>query len=241
MIFWRGDRASAEGAAASYVAEWVAGVLDAGGDAQATAAGDDGSPQLLKVMEVDEAIAALAEYVTKAVYDGLSAADQQAKRDAREALRPRDLQAAQELVWSQSKTGRGPVERTHSHWAILEACGSGDVDELARWWELEKATRGYRMIAWSRGLRAFAGVGVEKKDEDVAAEETGDEDDTVCLITPEGWRAMRDDADLCAEVLTTLESENGWHKLRRLLDLRGIQWVNPDGTAPAPVSTVAFA
>lgn len=226
MIFWRGSREQAELEAATIVQLWVAGVQGADGSAQV-----QGSQQL-EVLSVDESLVRLAEYVTKSVYDGLTSAEQAAKKSSRAELRAGRAKFAREQVWSQGKTGRGKkVGETVAHWGLLADVWQGDADAAALWWELEEATLGHRMIAWSRGLRDFAHVGAELTDEAISKEEAGDATDTVCMITAEGWRILRDLPSITAGVLDTLES-GGWDALRAYLDLYGIEWepVGADGS-----------
>ena len=220
LILWRGSKESAQAAAEVYRLEWVAGVLASGGKASGAVDDNGEGPQRLDVLEPDAALVALAKYVTKAVYEGLSTAEREARAFARAELRDRNRTLGLEAVWSQSKDGKAGgrgarFTKTVSHWELLDRIAAGDLDGTATpaWWELEKATKGHRAVVWSRGLRSFAGLLVEKTDEEVASEEVGDKDDTVCMITPTGWRIMRDHPDVVACVLDTLE-RGGWRALR---------------------------
>ena len=73
------------------------------------------------------------------------------------------------------------------------------------------------------GLRRFAGLGLERDDETIAAEEVGTDDDTVCFLTAEGWRTIREHPTLQAELLNILEA-GGWAGLRATLDAHGIAY-----------------
>lgn len=196
MLILRGSRADAEKIADDTVRNWRDAVWAAGGEAVL-----DGAQQL-RVLDPDQAQLELAGYVTKATYD---------------------QSVALELVWSQGKIGRGRAKESTSHWALLAAIAQGLADEADRWEELEAATHGRRIITWSRGLRDFAGIGRERDDEELAAEEVGTRDDTVCYITADGWRRLRDEPTVQAQLLNVLEA-SGWAGLRVLLDTYGIEY-----------------
>jgi len=205
LIFFRGTKRAAQAFAGEVVALWVDGVKSAGGFAQ-----HHGAQQLRVITNAYEA---LSGYVTKSTYDA-----------ARLPL---------ELVWSQGKTARrGRVAKTVPHWTLLAEVDLDLVDggrgaglEAPHLWsELEEATHLHRMIAWSRGLRTFAGLGDERTDEEIAEEEIGTADDTVALITPDGWRTIRDLPAVLALLLATLEV-SGAPALRSLLDAHGVEYL----------------
>lgn len=223
IIFYNGTTEEAEWHAADIVGEWVEAVRSLGGEAQA-----DGSQQL-KVLEGIAVFEALTGYVTKATYE---AGFDFAKNGKAKTM-------ALEPVWSQGKDGNfktkkkgrtGRVKGTVSHWSLLVGIAQGLADEVDRWHELEDATRGHRMITWSRGIRAFAGVGVEKDDEAIAAEEVGSKEDTVCIITATGWETVRETPDVMAMILDVLE-EHGWDAVATLLDHFGIDYATAENLA----------
>lgn len=110
-----------------------------------------------------------------------------------------------ELTQTQSKIARG-VHSTNSHWQLLEdGPVNGEVAGLRLWWEWEKASKGRRQIAWSRGLREALGITAEKTDEEIAAEQLGTRDDTVMLITRMGWASIVQRPHLIGELLTAAE------------------------------------
>lgn len=214
LMFWRGSRASAEDFAGRVVAKWVESVVKLGGDALAVGG------QQLEVLDPESYTAALGEYMTKSTY----------------AL-------AYEATWSQGKNGEGRKGKkraagTVSHWSLLAGIEeTGRTGEMIRaaelWLELEGATKSARMLTWSRGLRTFVGLThQEQKDEEIAAEEVGTVDDTVCFITAEGWRSIRDDAEIASGILSVLE-EGGWPALRQYLDLAGVEWFTINEGVPA--------
>lgn len=203
LILVRGSTSEAEAIARNTVDLWTDRVRAAGGRA------DHNDAQQLRVVEADSIYRELSGYITKATYD-------------RSAL-------AFELLWSQGKVGRGRPRETLSHWSLLVGIAQGLADHVERWEELEAATPGRRMVVWSRGLRDFAGVGLERTDEDLAAEEVGSDNDTVCFITADGWRRIRDEPAIQAKLLGVLE-HGGWVGLRIVLDAFGIEYenVSPD-------------
>lgn len=201
LIIVKGSPEYAQKIADQITVKWVEGVKQAGGYAQL-----HGSQQL-KVVRGHEAYDALSGYVTKATYDPSS--------------------MALEVVWSQGKYGRGRVKSTVAHWALLAAIEQGLADDADRWEELETATNGHRMIMWSRGLRSFAGIGVELSDEEEAAKDIGTAEDNVCFITGEGWRTVRDRPEVFGLFLDVLEA-SGWPGLRILLDEYGVEYIAAD-------------
>lgn len=210
IIIVKGDRVRAVWFAQELERLWVDAVEAEGGNAMR----GNGSQKLSVLTGADSAVG-LHEYVMKSQY------------------RPQAL--ALEAVWSQSKTSsdRKPrVTSTMPHWALLDAAGQGLAVEGLQWWEFEQATEGHRMITWSRDLRSLAGLLEEELADDVvAARELGSMEDTVCFITPAGWRGMRDVPGLVVGVLEELEL-NGWAGLRDFLDYHGIEWVSLDDAAP---------
>lgn len=201
LIIWQGSREDAEAFAAAVVELWVTGVKKAGGYARA-----EGGQQLRLVSGV-EIFDTLTGYVTKSTYDAAS--------------------LALETVWSQGKSGRNRAYGTTSHWGMLASIEAGYkaglADDIERWWELEEAMTGHRMITWSRGLRDFAGLGLETDDETEAAKEVGDEQDTVCYLSAQGWMDIRDRPEVLALILTTLEG-GGFPALKLVLDAYEIEY-----------------
>lgn len=208
LIVWRGTKESAELFAEKIVHKWVDSVRELGGEAEVTGG------QQLKVLTPDEYTEKLGDYMTKSTY----------------AL-------AFEATWSQGKTGQGRKGKkraigTVSHWSLL-----ADIEQMGRtgemiraahkWQEFEEATHGHRMLMWSRGLRSFTGMDEqEQTDEELAAQEVGTKEDTVCFITPEGWATIRDEPTVLAAMLRVLES-GGWTELRDYLDWLGVEYFTP--------------
>ncbi len=112
-----------------------------------------------------------------------------------------------ELTQTQSKVARS-VHSTSSIWSILDDGPiNGEVAALKLWREWEKASKGRRQIAWSRGLRERLGLVLEEKsDEDVAGEELGSEADTVVWITRAGWAWAVRHPELIPQILDVAET-----------------------------------
>lgn len=211
IILVRGDAKLAARVASVVVDRWVKGVRRAGHRA------DYGNgAQQMRVLSAEGSFDALNSYVTKGTY------------------RPDKL--ALEATHSQGKTvnnrhGKGRAAKTDSHWSLLVAAETGELEPIAKWWHLEESTHGHRIITWSRGLRDFAGVGLEATDEEIAAREVGTAEDTVCIITAEGWRAIRDQPTVLAVILDTLAA-GGWTALREVLDALEIEYTTLDELIP---------
>ena len=112
----------------------------------------------------------LGEYMTKATAYGASGA------------------LGRELFGAASKRAQEDCS-TVPVWRLLEdIVATGELGLWQRWCEYERVSKGRRQYSVSRGLRELLGVGPEKSDEEIAAEEVGDRD--LVLITREGWSAM---------------------------------------------------
>lgn len=89
---------------------------------------------------------------------------------------------AMELTRHDLKRGRAG---SRSAWQVLEdVVRWGDADDLAIWWEYEKATKGRQAITWSHGLKARFAV-EDRSDEDIAEQVEGGE--VVAVVEPELW------------------------------------------------------
>lgn len=109
----------------------------------------------------------------------------------------------QELTNSQSKQAR-KANSTRSTWELLRGATDGLDSDVRTWAVFESGSKGRRQIAWSRGLRELLALGVEADDEEIAAEELGDESDTLAYITESGWTRMLELQQLaeCLEAAT---------------------------------------
>jgi hypothetical protein len=122
------------------------------------------------------------------------------------------------LSWTKdSRAGRSPFA------LLRDATDTYEAGDLALWWEYEETSHNRRQLTWSTGrmdLRAFAGLGREQSDEEIAAEETGG-DDAVALIG-ETWSTLsrrRWQAELLA-----VTDEGGIPAAVAWLDEHGFAW-----------------
>jgi hypothetical protein len=197
LIFVKGSRELAEKIAQQTVDGWVIGVGLAGGEAEGYGA------QQLKVINPEDSWELIAGYMTKQTYD--------------------HSKMALEAVWSQGKKGRGRALETVAHWDLLARIETGDMDVIDRWYQLEDAIPGHRMLSMSRGLRSFAHVADEVDDETIAAQEVGSSTDDVCFISPDGWRGIRDRPEVLGQLLEVLAA-SGWPGLRVLLEFYQVDY-----------------
>lgn len=132
-----------------------------------------------------------------------------------------------ELTATQSKIARDG-HSTVTPWTLLDRWfGEGDADAAEAWFEFEKASKGKRQLTWSKGLREFLGLTLEKTDEEIAAEELGTKDDDLVRITKEGWRQVVRTPVLIPEILNAVD-RNGLSGLRALLDEHCIEYTLPE-------------
>lgn len=128
-------------------------------------------------------------------------------------------------------SGRTPFQ------LLTDALDTGLADDLERWWEWERASRGRRQIAWSKDLREWAKLGREQSDEEIAEEELPGED--VLLIEPDAWWQLRREPDKVCELLEAAERA-GFPGASGLLDRWGLGWMH--GTsAPPPMGPLMRA
>ncbi|GAA1106807.1 protein rep [Pseudonocardia alni] len=123
-----------------------------------------------------------------------------------------------EITGGTMKEGRGG---NRSPFAVLrDVLATGLADDAELWLQWEQASRGRRQVAWSQGLREWAGLRAERTDEEVAAEETGTADDDVLAVAPESWPSLRPHL---AEWLDVAERD-GRGAASAWLTVRGIAW-----------------
>jgi hypothetical protein len=95
-----------------------------------------------------------------------------------------------ELTGPASKAGR--VQNLTPFQVAERFVEAGDESDLATWLSYCQGIRGARMLTWSRGLRDAAGLGVEKSDEAVVAEEETAVAEVICAISGRVWDSVRD-------------------------------------------------
>lgn len=116
-----------------------------------------------------------------------------------------------------------------------EAIGRGDADALAWWNTYEEVQRGRRRLLWSYGLRDLLELNEERTDEEIAAEEVGDADDTLVVFTGEAWARIVWTPARVSQLLDTAELE-GLSGVRALLDRWGVPYEIPDPPPPQKVN-----
>lgn len=155
--------------------------------------------------------------------------------EAKYGLHEYFVKLAHEITGGQAKLARGggrtPFQILADTLAALDR--TGDVTE---WREWEKASHGRRQIGWSKGLRQWAGLGVEKKDDEVAAEELEGED--LLFIDPDSWRALRADPGRICELLEVAE-DHGYPGAKIRLQRWGLGYVLVKRRTPARLAAIA--
>lgn len=116
-----------------------------------------------------------------------------------------DTGAALGLELTHSEAGRSRRElATAPVWKLLEdAQELGDADALADWLTWEKASKGKRQVAYSKGLKErFAPTAVELTDEEIANQEAGTKEDALLHLFADAWAQL---AAIPAGPVTLLE------------------------------------
>ena len=140
-----------------------------------------------------------------------------------------------ELAMVDTKVGRGEGHRTP--FAIAhDAAQTGDMADINLFREWVQASHRKRSITWSHGLRDALGLGPERSDEELAAEEVGSE--TIAEVDHDLWRAIarrRDGAR--ADFLTAFEIDDHRQAIAAAVHyLRGLGYAAVvDEAGPTPV------
>lgn len=164
--------------------------------------------------------------------------------EARYGLHEYFVKLAHEVTGGQAKLAKGGGRTPFQ--ILSDAIGSGAVgelhetgaasDDLLAWWEWEKASHGRRQIAWSKGLRKWAGLDAEAADDEVAAEEL--EGDDLLFLDSDSWRWLRiDPGQVCALLETT--EDNGYQAAAAWLRQRGYGYVLLKRRTPARLAAIA--
>lgn len=96
----------------------------------------------------------------------------------------------------------------------------GTAVDRAIFAEWQDVAPGHRQVSWAKGLREQFGVEVEATDEEIAAEETGTVDDTVCVLPAEEWQKVKHRSWELLDVAETRGSAG----LLKWLDSWGVGW-----------------
>lgn len=138
------------------------------------------------------------------------------------------VKLSHEITGGQAKLAKGGGRTPFQ--LLLDGVNIGLADDIERWWEWERSSKGRRQISWSMGLRRWAELEPEQTDEEIAEEELPGED--VLLLEPDGWRALRREPDRVCDLFETAE-RGGFPAAAALLDGWGIGW-RPGKTAWRP-------
>lgn len=160
---------------------------------------------------------------------GLSAVQDRGGLDVREVAMTADSVEAVaayiakitcEITSPTTKPGRGG---NRAPMAILrDALGTGLAQDCERWIEWEQASHGRKQLTWSRGLREWAGLHVERTDDEiVAADDLHGQD--VLIIPAQSWPAVRSEV---ADLLDAVEA-GGFDAAVRWMTSRGLRWSVP--------------
>lgn len=169
----------------------------------------------------------LAEYLTK-----MGSADDAAEREQIIADMGKDARGlGAEATLGAMKKARG---KSRTPFQILEdAVTTGDMDDIEIWREWVRESAGRHFMTWSRGLRKLAGLAAEEEtDEEIAAEETGSDEDTILILPAQTWRKVHHEA----EHLLTATEQRGLDGARSWLDARRLSYavvVHGDESAQA--------
>ncbi len=94
-----------------------------------------------------------------------------------------------ELSNVQLKQGKG---ESLSVWQIAQLAVEGDRECEMLWLEYARASYRKKALQWSRGARELLGIGKEKSDEEIIAEEDAQEAVHICSFTPREWYFIYD-------------------------------------------------
>lgn len=162
----------------------------------------------VKRLDLSEALEEAAGYLLK------EATDAATKRSTAK-------NAAHELTGEGQKLAAG---RT-AFGILRDIADLEDPDALALWREYSEATKGRRRMTWSRGLRERLGVGVERTDEEIAAD-TDREGRVMALLTAPAWEGIAPvrgrRGRLLAIVQTSPTPEDVFPRIARTLDAWGL-------------------
>jgi hypothetical protein len=137
---------------------------------------------VVQELELDQAREQISGYLNKATYEQTSGS------------------AARELAGQIGKTGRDGNRAPFD--VLADFVRLGLASDLAIWREWERASKDRRALTWSKGLREQLLVGIERTDEEIAADNDGDQLD-VAVLDKAVWReivARRLEAELLEAV-----------------------------------------
>lgn len=122
-----------------------------------------------------------------------------------------------ELTHSMPGRSRNGLKTRPPFELLADLVETGEKRALRLWHEWEKVSHGKRQVGWSKGLRDLLRVGVEVRDEEIAAEELGSAQDDLVVIEAAGWTAMIRQPERIPLLLSAAES-GGLAGVRARLD-----------------------
>lgn len=160
---------------------------------------------------------------------GLDVREVQMTADSIERVAEYLSKITHEITSPSTKQGR---DGNRSPFAILrDALDVGLADDCELWVEWEQGSHGRRQLTWSRGLRDWAGLHVERTDEEIVAQDMRGDD--VLVIPSESWPRVRSEV---AGLLDAVEL-GGLDAAIRWMTSRGLAWSAPSrapGVYPLP-------
>jgi hypothetical protein len=129
-----------------------------------------------------------------------------------------------ELTHSMPGRARAAL-KTRPVWSLLDDLAeTGEAENLERWHEWERASKGKRQVGWSKGLRdRFAPEVAELSDDEIVDEELGTADDDVVHWSAPQWRELVRVPARLVELLEAVES-GGRGAVVQLLDVWGVSY-----------------
>lgn len=143
-------------------------------------------------------------------------------RGAGENLHSYFVKQAHEITGAHRKEGRRRGGRTPMQ-LLAEAVDTYRTEDVARWWEWETASEGRGQLTWSTGrrsLRAFAQLGAEKDDQEVADETLDGEERLGLPDDTARWLRANDQYPALLDAAET----GGLDGARRWLAIRDLDW-----------------
>ncbi len=138
-------------------------------------------------LTLDQALESVAAYATKGAYGETAG---QVRR------------AAHEVAGGRAKLGR---RASRSHWQNLDLAVAGDRRAAARVHEYERATKGRRVLTWTHGLRERFLIADERSDDEIVADNDGDQE-AVAAFTSADWATIRRDETAAVDLLEVAET-----------------------------------
>lgn len=130
------------------------------------------------------------------------------------------VKLSHEITGGQAKLAKGHGRTPFQ--LLSDAVATGEAADIHSWWEWEQASHGRRQMAWSKGLREWAGMKQEQTDEEIADEQLEAED--VLFIVPESWHHLRRDPMMVCELLEVTEG-GGYAAAMPWLERHGFGYV----------------